>query len=474
MPQPTSQTSGTRRRHSMAGIKDRIAKRRLIQSSPADGQASAPIRETASDTFGARPFYGYTETKESKEARQRNENARRIVGKSTQAVADQEDRLGRVVPAQEEEKATEQPVAEPIPVEQTPVASSPSVPKQTAVSTPALNSAEPTIETPKVEGVLAPEQKAETIDAVANEVNTDLTSKGKEEVAKEAQRLTYDQMIQQANRFKERKDADEAKRLRRQAIFSAIGDGVAALSNLYFTSKGAPSVQYDPNASLSARALALEAKRDAEKEKAYLNARNEEKDAIAEARQRRQEERQDRLDKENKEYRDKTLAQQEQYRKDQLALQKYNAELNAQVKREQFVAQAEREAAKQNAITYRTLYKGGSGSSGTTPLYLGDGEVINLPSKALSEQKNISAIYNALPLAYKEAAFEKFNLGKYSDKKQLTPTQMNQIIGEYIEMDDAEEARKILRSLAGGTATTSNKQSGLGWGKGGNTNETDW
>lgn len=283
-------------------------------------------------------------------------------------------------------------------------------------------------------------------------------------------------MIQQMNRKTAEKQADIDKRNRRRAIFGAIGDGVAALSNLYFTTKGAPSVQYNPDTSLSARALQLDAQRKAEDEKAYLQAENDRKDAITEERLRRQDERQDRIDRENKEYRDKSLAQQEQYRRDQLALQKYNAELNAQVRRDQFQAQTEREAAKQDAITYRTLYKRGSGSSGVTPLYIGNGEVIDIPSKALSEQKNVSAVYNALPEAYRRAAFEKFNLGKYNEKKQLTPTQMNQIIGEYIEMDGAEAAREILRNLAGSQPSTGSRQTSLGWGisNESDSNEVDW
>lgn len=42
------------------------------------------------------------------------------------------------------------------------------------------------------------------------------------------------------------------KRERRSKLFSAIGDGISALSNLYFTTKGAPSM-YDPSLSLSKR-----------------------------------------------------------------------------------------------------------------------------------------------------------------------------------------------------------------------------
>ena len=49
--------------------------------------------------------------------------------------------------------------------------------------------------------------------------------------------------------------AQREKRERRNAMFSAIGDGISALSNLYFTTKGAPS-SYDASNSLSERAKA--------------------------------------------------------------------------------------------------------------------------------------------------------------------------------------------------------------------------
>lgn len=45
----------------------------------------------------------------------------------------------------------------------------------------------------------------------------------------------------------------EAKRHRRQQIFNAIGDGIMALSNLYFTTKGAPNM-YNGKNTLSERA----------------------------------------------------------------------------------------------------------------------------------------------------------------------------------------------------------------------------
>ena len=68
--------------------------------------------------------------------------------------------------------------------------------------------------------------------------------------------LSYVEMFQRMSPFtpptKEELER-ERKRQKREAIFSAIGDGVAALSNLYFTTKYAPNA-YDPKQSLSGKA----------------------------------------------------------------------------------------------------------------------------------------------------------------------------------------------------------------------------
>lgn len=53
--------------------------------------------------------------------------------------------------------------------------------------------------------------------------------------------LKYDKLIDALYKEREDADAEAAKRERRNALFAAIGDGVSALSNLYFTTKGAPS-----------------------------------------------------------------------------------------------------------------------------------------------------------------------------------------------------------------------------------------
>ena len=68
-------------------------------------------------------------------------------------------------------------------------------------------------------------------------------------------RLTYSEMWERLNDYTpqtaEEKEA-ERKRQRRKAIFAAIGDGVSALANLYYTSKGALNA-YDGKNTMSGK-----------------------------------------------------------------------------------------------------------------------------------------------------------------------------------------------------------------------------
>lgn len=70
------------------------------------------------------------------------------------------------------------------------------------------------------------------------------------------QRISYVEMFKKMSPYKpptEEELAKERKKEKREKIFAAIGDGIAALSNLYFTTQGAPNA-YDPKNSLSAKA----------------------------------------------------------------------------------------------------------------------------------------------------------------------------------------------------------------------------
>ena len=71
--------------------------------------------------------------------------------------------------------------------------------------------------------------------------------------------------LERTKRTKEQEER-ENKRAKQRALYSAISDGIQALSNLYFTTKGAPNA-YNPNASMSKANLARWDKMVAQREK---------------------------------------------------------------------------------------------------------------------------------------------------------------------------------------------------------------
>lgn len=73
------------------------------------------------------------------------------------------------------------------------------------------------------------------------------------------------EILDRTKRSKEQEER-ENKRAKQRALYSAISDGIQALSNLYFTTKGAPNA-YNPNASMSKANLARWDKMVAQREK---------------------------------------------------------------------------------------------------------------------------------------------------------------------------------------------------------------
>lgn len=68
-------------------------------------------------------------------------------------------------------------------------------------------------------------------------------------------KMSYVELFQQLSPYKPPTQEElekERKKEKREKIFAAIGDGIAALSNLYFTTQGAPNA-YDPKNSMSAK-----------------------------------------------------------------------------------------------------------------------------------------------------------------------------------------------------------------------------
>lgn len=86
----------------------------------------------------------------------------------------------------------------------------------------------------------------------------DVGTKGTKGGGARPQGLTYAQVYEKLNKspyLSPEEEAKERKRERRQKLFASIGDGISALSNLYFTTKGAPNM-YDSRQSQSGKVAA--------------------------------------------------------------------------------------------------------------------------------------------------------------------------------------------------------------------------
>lgn len=132
-----------------------------------------------------------------------------------------------------------QPTAAPQPVQQTPTA------QPTQQNTPAATTAQ-TQTAPNMNNVLLSTVKT------ATDIDTAPITPQPEKP------MTYTEMYQWLNPFTPmtaEELAEQRKKEKREQLFASIGDGISALSNLYFTTKGAPNA-YDPSKSMSAKTKA--------------------------------------------------------------------------------------------------------------------------------------------------------------------------------------------------------------------------
>lgn len=179
---------------------------------------------------------------------------------------------------------------------------------------PATPPATPVVEQP----VAQPQQKAESQEKVEFTPAPPVISEAKKEEYNEAMHpkkgyeFIFDQIKGSNDANAAIKNEELRKRQQRREnrgkLFRTLGDGIAAMSNLYFATQGAPSVQYDPRGSLSARAVErfdkMEALRREEEQKQYVRA----KDARDEEWRRQREERLQKDAEADAAYRDAVLA----------------------------------------------------------------------------------------------------------------------------------------------------------------------
>lgn len=98
-----------------------------------------------------------------------------------------------------------------------------------------------------------------------------ITPVSEQQTALKKKKLSYVEMYQQMSPYKPPTPEDlekERKKQKREAIFAAIGEGISALSNLYFTSQYAPNA-FDPTKSMAATTKARFDKLKKEREDNY-------------------------------------------------------------------------------------------------------------------------------------------------------------------------------------------------------------
>lgn len=88
--------------------------------------------------------------------------------------------------------------------------------------------------------------------------------------------------IEREDAERKRQYAEDEKRHKRAAMFTAIGDGINALSNLYFTTKGAPN-QFDPKETMSGKMRERWDRIEADRRREALASRTEQMRLLSQA-----------------------------------------------------------------------------------------------------------------------------------------------------------------------------------------------
>lgn len=203
------------------------------------------------------------------------------------------------------------------------------------------------------------------------------------------QPLSYADMFVRMNPYRpqtaEEKEA-ERKRNRRNAVFAAIGDGISALSNLYFTTKGAPNA-YTGGSTLTGKMYERQEQLRKERQaldQQYLNAYM---NALRMDRQEAQQERNWKMQLENLAYNRAKYDNEQAYKRERDAKQDAKDERNYNLNVNKFNQQTRY----QNGRLSRTGSGGGSSSSKLHTHPVGD-KVVSIPTDRISEKSFIKKV----------------------------------------------------------------------------------
>ena len=276
----------------------------------------------------------------------------------------------------------------------------------------------------------------------------------------EPKKMTYVEMLQQMSPYKPPTEEElnkERKRRKTQAIFSAIGDGISAMSNLYFTTQGVPSM-FDGRTTLSGTAQKrwdkVDAERKANSEKyveAYMRAKQADDAAERDERNWKRQIERDKIADQRYEAEQKRIAERQKVEDE-----RYEKRMKAEAERwqktfdeniRQFNVSSQQAATRLKNESVR-LAREMAKDKVTFALGEGMGSV-SIPKDALNNA-NISYVFNKLPEAIRSQIKGKAILDQYNKVigyEQPTSEAMLIAIGANIEGNI--DAQNALRELAG-------------------------
>ena len=303
-----------------------------------------------------------------------------------------------------------------------------------------------------------------------------------------SRRLTYEEMFRQLNPYKPPTPEElekERKKQRREQIFAAIGDGISALSNLYFTTQYAPNMYSgrntasqrvkdrwdklaaDRNANMTAYINGLmrarqadDAYNDNERKWARqlgLDKIKQERDKAADARAEAKEARDEEMHELDKQLMDGKITEQQHKAGKAAVEEKYAPALSeSQVEQRRASASASRAnaaASRERAAKIRTDRRAG-GKTITLQMPDGSTESVHIPKENWNEA-NITKLYWLLggkPEVDDGLGRTSQHGRRNSGKRAPTTEEMEQFIGRNLQVGNAtiknmDEALEYLEGL---------------------------
>lgn len=198
------------------------------------------------------------------------------------------------------------------------------------------------------------------------------------------------------------------KKHKREAIFSALGDGISSLANVYFSTQGAYDMLPDPSESLSAKSKArwdkIKADRDAKDLRFYENVQRRQ----AERRKLEAASKLSPYEQEMMKWRMRNADSQDNYR---MAETKRKAEAD-KAKAEEAKRVNDARIANINSQIYKRAMSGDN-KYYTMPIQLSDGEIVDVEARILKDRAVVNKLFNYLPEADRLVAGSKDSKGNH-------------------------------------------------------------